>query len=118
MILNACETANGGANCASRACAVELGFLRDWWTLQQQFYVGTLDNEVGKYKHISAGGTFDPESSCMKIPGDVSEKRCCGNYPLRFPYRTLDGSRSCCGDTTFNNQVHECCAGNTISISC
>jgi len=109
VISDACEAANGGVNCASRACAVELGFLRDWWVLQQQFFFGILDNEASTYKHKAFGGSFDPEESCLTMRGETSQKECCGNYPLRFPFRNLGGSRSCCGDTTYWNEIHQCC---------
>ena len=118
IIVEACESANNGSNCASRACAVELGFLRDWWVLQQQYIMGLLDNEVPVYKHKSAGGIFDPEVSCTTLPGLASERNCCGSYPIRFPFRVLDGSRSCCGDVTYWNNVYECCNGDILSLSC
>merc|ERR1712117_333832 len=31
------------------------------------------------------------------VKGVFGEKSCCGAYPNRFPYKTLDGDRACCG---------------------
>lgn len=40
--------------------------------------------------------------------------QCCGEYPERFPYKNMGANRKCCGSTTFNPSVMECCSGNDI----
>ena len=45
---------------------------------------------------------FSVESSCPIVKGVPSERKCCGFYPTRFPYRSLAGTRHCCADKTYN----------------
>lgn len=35
---------------------------------------------------------------------------CCGQYPIRYRYST-NNNRQCCGQSTFNGNTLECCAG-------
>ena len=37
------------------------------------------------------------------------EVACCGVYPRRFPYKTKNGGRGCCGQKTFDVELLECC---------
>jgi len=46
--------------------------------------------------------------------GVVSELQCCGTYPSRFEFMTNGGSRSCCGDRTYNTNRHDCCDGGFL----
>ena len=42
---------------------------------------------------------------------------CCGEHPNWFPYSTHDGTRSCCGSKTYDNQHLKCCENNsTVSV--
>ena len=64
-------------------------------------------------------GSFDVATQCVSKAGVQSEKDCCGDFPNRFPFRTMSGSRECCGSTTFNNAILQCCASdNTVGIAC
>ena len=42
---------------------------------------------------------------------------CCGDYPVRFPYRSLDGVRKCCGDKVYSSDLLTCCDEKTSDIS-
>ena len=44
----------------------------------------------------------------------VEELQCCGTYPNRFEFLTHGGSRSCCGEVTYNTNKHDCCAGGFL----
>lgn len=105
----ACDSANGVNTCASRACAVESRFLRDvsMWSI-----FNFLD--LATYSHNQ--GTFNATDTCHVNMGAASPRSCCGTYPTRFPYRTLDGGHDCCVDKIFNTATTDCCADGTIGI--
>ena len=66
------------------------------------------------YEHASG---FQPnQENCPTVDGPYSDKKCCGNYPLRFPYKTLNGDmeRDCCGEQVFNKLYRVCCADGTL----
>ena len=44
----------------------------------------------------------------------VEELQCCGTYPSRFGFFSHGGSRSCCGEVTYNTNKHDCCAGGFL----
>ena len=44
----------------------------------------------------------------------VEELQCCGTYPNRFEFLTHGGSRSCCGEVTYDTNKHDCCSGGFI----
>ena len=44
----------------------------------------------------------------------VEALQCCGTYPNRFEFLTHGGSRSCCGEVTYNTNKHDCCAGGFL----
>merc|ERR1711981_622528 len=50
-------------------------------------------------------GDFDPAVECLTngLQGaGRSEKECCGAYPTRFPFKTFDGDKACCGERTYS----------------
>ena len=62
---------------------------------------------------------FNPVEEChSKGVGASSEHECCGYYPLRYPYKTYDGMRSCCGQVTYSVDLMECCGNGVPSFSC
>lgn len=66
--------------------------------------------------HHTTQGTFIPEDECLIEPGSGgsgSEIVCCGTS-TRFPYKTMNGNRSCCGDKTYDTNVMQCCDGDTL----
>lgn len=91
-----CRRANRKfGDCAARACMVENYFVVR--TLRLFLKGVTFDPSV---KHDL--GLFDPSEDCPTGDGPKSDKACCGSYPLRFPYKHLDGQRGCCGEKTYN----------------
>ena len=108
-----CFAKNPRNNCAARACIVEGNFIS---SLTMYFINGgsvQLENKVEN--------GFDPTQMCVGRKGvNSKEKSCCGQYPGRFPFKTLGGERSCCGTRTYNTMALECCDGEkgVIKSSC
>ena len=44
----------------------------------------------------------------------MEELQCCGTYPNRFEFLTHGGSRSCCGEVTYDTNKHDCCIGGFL----
>lgn len=110
---SACEIENGRNNCARMACIIESRF----------------SDKILKYRY--AGGTFDPallhsdpnwdiHSQCpIKVTTSQKymQKECCGEYPIRFPFKQ-SGDRGCCQGTTFDEGIFQCCQDGSIEIVC
>lgn len=63
----------------------------------------------------NAPGNFNPADECKydyKGAGR-SDKECCGSYPSRFPFKTFEGEKACCGDRTYSTLALQCCDNNT-----
>lgn len=110
-----CATVNSGNNCAIRACTVEGSFVGN---LLDAFIGGgaSINNDN---RHSNG---FDVASSCAtkKNGGGPSNKACCGNYPDRFPFKTIGGDRQCCGSRTYNALTLKCCDSDssTVKFNC
>lgn len=102
-----CETANS-APCEQRVCMLEVTFVRN-------IMVAVMDPEVFYTLENSHNNVFDPKTDCPIKVGVKSDKACCGAYPNRFPYKTMDGLRSCCVNKTYNPSFHNCCPGIGIT---
>lgn len=89
-IITECNTANVGNQCAIDTCIVEAQFLVDFEL------VGAVSLTI-KYLHAL---NFDVEANCIKIANANSGQRdsCCGDYPERYPYRSMAGFMECCSD--------------------
>jgi len=99
--LEMCSEANDDI-CAIRACAAEMAFV--------QSFLAFL--ETGGSLNI-----FEPPFECVtKKGGAYSAKACCGEYPDRFPYKTMDGARGCCGQRTYSATTLECCDEGTSLV--
>lgn len=115
--LRSCQEANVGAsNCQVRACSVEGVFVDNVFAM----LLGGQQADLSTFSHAQG---FDPatDAGCPVKPGvkGVSgEKRCCGAYPNRFPFKTLDGDRACCGARTYNTQLLNCCANGQVKANC
>merc|ERR1711879_365979 len=116
-----CVAANAGAsNCAIRACSIEGIFVDNVFAM-------LLSGTQADFENFSHRQGFDPSiyvgcptyyaKTGIKSVGG-SEKLCCGGYPNRFPYKTLDGARSCCGSRTYNTNTMNCCANGHIKANC
>ena len=107
-----CKAANKDNTCAANACTVETYF-------QQQVIsnlFAEIEIDVNSFGHSKG---FDSREGCPINQGVKSESReCCGEYPIRFPYKSLDGARACCDGRTYSTVKFECCDDGTISAAC
>lgn len=96
-------------SCRRSICECDKKLAED---LREHFHVWTRENHQMQ-------GTFDPPSQCLKSPGQgmgaEGTPECCGAYPNRFPYKTQEGARMCCGDKTYDSSLFECCSENSIA---
>lgn len=107
----ACQAANGGVvSCASLACGVEKQFALDILAIGN-----SVPKELNVYQHSQGFNNIDncPVQRGVRNP----TTQCCGDYPNRFPFKTINGARKCCevGDpgeklgTTYNDAAWDCC---------
>jgi len=92
-----CISLNPDSVCAQRACQIEMVFM-------YPIIEDGLQNVDQNLVHVSAGGTFDPETICDGLFNPVkSETECCGQYSeIRHPFRLTHSdftTRSCCSNT-------------------
>merc|ERR1711881_708233 len=69
--------------------------------------------------HQTQGGFDTSECQVDHCTGKDCQARgpieCCGaNDGPRFPFRTHEGVRKCCGQTTYDSNMQECCDNNEI----
>jgi len=101
---------DGLQRCASRVCSCELSFVEN---LLAFFIGGGAINPDNKHAN---GFVFDPrEGDCAVDGSRASEPGCCGNYPLRRPFKKLDGERECCGTRIFSTVAGMQCCDAAIS---
>ena len=101
------------------------------FTLTEQFASGLFDEQ---FLTLADGSGFDHSDQCRSAVQNannedatggngnggygsnndgasvVEELQCCGTYPSRFGFFNHGGSRSCCGEVTYNTNKHDCCA--------
>lgn len=106
-----CRKANKKNKCGERACIVENYFVV---RMVRLFLHGIAFDPSLKHSI----GIFDPKLDCPHVGGQASDKQCCGNYPLRLPFKTLGGTRDCCGVKTFNTDLMMCCDDGVVRLSC
>jgi len=114
-LFESCVSLNADS-CAARACAVEGNFVEQLFAL---FISGNaIDyDQFGHSKGFDAG----TDAGCpvkKGTPGTSGAKGCCGAYPGRFPFKTLDGERDCCGTRTFNTNILSCCSNGQVKAQC
>jgi len=119
--------------CKSEACHVDAVFIREVvMFLADNTLNMTLsgwygfDGTICTGAHAAAGTTLVPpvaattqNAPTTAAPGTtlnppLPTTACCGAYPARFPYKTQQGARQCCNDTTFNPLLLQCCADNSL----
>lgn len=111
-IRRGCDRNNKHNACAHRSCKVEGYFVVNMFLdyLNAVSFDPSLKHDLG---------IFHPKDDCPIDGGDrKSGKECCGEYPIRFPYKHLDGDRGCCGQRTFNALVLQCCANGKVKAVC
>lgn len=101
-IKNVCETENVGNDCKIRTCISESTFVRNLQRLNENH------NQTPEYSHTH--NSFDFDAQCPQPVFNLGEKKCCGKYPQRFPYKDDSGDLECCGNRTYNTLLHTCCS--------
>jgi len=121
-----CEKSNKAANekdqqfaadgssldCKIKLCKVE------GWFIQTIFKIVYREMVFpNRPKYAMAFGNFGREEVCKlpKNPGPTT-RACCGDYPIRFPYR--DTNRGCCQGKTYNSITLQCCDDGSAKAFC
>lgn len=105
-----CDVQNPSNGCPNWVCKIEGFFVQQ---LVLYFTHGGLINH--NFRHANG---FNPETDCPISTGIKSEKACCDEYPLRFPFKTYNGSRDCCYTHTFNTNLYQCCPDGKVKMTC
>lgn len=106
-----CDAQNPVDNCANWTCKVEGYFVTQ---LVLFFTSGGLINHDMRHDN-----GFDLAGNCPTGTGVQSERACCDEYPLRFPYKTYGGARQCCVANTYDAALYSCCMpSGTIRVTC
>jgi len=132
-----CQDKNPNNNCAMRSCIIEGNFVLSIFAA----FFSNVDFDPDQ-KHIEEGGVFDP-ATCVGAPaapvidngdgdgngngggssgpGDCgcdncAAKTCCGDYPVRYPFKKKCGDSSCCGDIVFATADSVCCPSNILLL--
>ena len=109
-IRSECDAQNPEVGCANWACKIEGYFV------QQYFLYATGGGIINEeFRHENG---FDPDLGCPIQHGVKSEKACCDEYPLRFPFKTYNGARDCCYTHTFNTNLYQCCGDGKVKMTC
>lgn len=109
-IRSECDVQNPVDGCARWTCKVEGFFVQQ---LLLSFVSGTTIDHSLRHEN-----NFDWRQECPISAGVQSEKACCDEYPIRFPYKTYDGARDCCVTHTYNTNMYECCNDGSVKITC
>ena len=129
---NYADSVEGG--CARDNCKVDAYFLRD-------IFNHMAFNNLNQTLSVAFG--FDTDYTCRGRSGlqastvapfttaapvvvttapagttgtPIAPWQCCGAFPARFPYKTNNGARDCCVDTTFATALLECCANGLTAV--
>lgn len=105
-----CDVQNPSNGCPNWVCKIEGYFVQQ---LVLHFTHGGLINH--NFRHSNG---FNPETDCPISTGIKSEKACCDEYPLRFPFKIYNGSRDCCFTHTFNTNLYQCCPDGKVKMTC
>lgn len=140
-----CEQLSPGDDCAINTCKVESHFSKEYLrevfsaTLRlnstfkhdnfDQSTCATAVNANGPSSNVifnansgnsgssfsTGGGSSGSSGNSQALSSPLPANMCCGTFPVRFPYKTNNGGRSCCNQVTFNALVYECCDGQTVT---
>ena len=136
-LVDECDAQNVAGSCEAAVCKVEGWFLLSYftWTV----FGGQMDSSkmasngfdhddtCKGIKALAAGGLTPAANnpfptgnnngnSAGSTPvNDIpTEKKCCGDHPLRFPYNHSDALKMCCNGVTYNPNLLECCPNNSV----
>lgn len=96
--------------CPNWACKIEGYFV-------QQVFLAFTHGALIDPALMERNG-FNQHEECPITVGIKSEKECCNEHPLRFPFKTYGGNRDCCVDKTFNTQFLSCCGDGSVQTTC
>lgn len=93
-----CEDEEG--SCAWASCQCDAEFING---------IAVLEAEWNPKHHIRGG--FDFDRRCLTPRGLTQPyDQCCGTeYPNRFPYKSNNGQKACCGTKIYDSTFLQCC---------
>ena len=98
-------------SCRRSICECDKKLAED---LREHFHIWTHENHQMQ-------GSFDPPTQCQRQPttggGQDGPPQCCGEYPMRFPYKSQNGARDCCGAKTYDVTLFECCESGDLAAA-
>lgn len=110
-IVAECNRQNPSDTCMVWACKAEGWFVQEY--LLYALSGGTI-NLANRHEN-----GFNHDEECPVLPlGIYSPIACCKDYPQRFPYKTRNGDRGCCGGKTYNALTMDCCSDGKARVSC
>lgn len=112
-----CNQVNTPNSCAALACIVERQFVIDMFDVINQ----GIPTNVPTFGHDNG---FDQAGAGCPITKGVRNPTtaCCGVYPERYPFKTLNGARQCCESNgvavTFMAAAWDCCSDGVGPNGC
>merc|ERR1712036_43457 len=115
-INSGCTGLNGDDKCAAHVCTCEVQMIND---LLELVWSGYTHDMTPRHPDNPYGGAFDWDTQCFTDPNGQIIKECCGKYPYRFPYNSLN--KECCEKNgvyeTFNPLDKVCCDSGVESVA-
>lgn len=115
-INSGCASINQDNLCATHVCTCEVEMINALLALVWSGYTHDISP---RHPDNPYGGVFDWESQCNTDPTGTIVKECCGKYPFRFPYNSLN--KDCCENggvyATYNALDQVCCADGVKKVS-
>ena len=112
--LNAeCEAVNTPGSCEAQTCKVEGYFVQSYFTYA--IFGGGIDRSMRHEEGFDYDGICDIKNPSGTL-GNLEED-CCGEYPIRYPYRH-GGEKECCRQTVYNTGLFSCCEDGTVQFAC
>merc|ERR1711941_117797 len=120
-VVTDCNNRNPGQPCETAICIADGTFSLNLFTVIMptgvaDFNSGPFDPNLAHASNAAIGEngattTFDPDTECAFGAQGVgySDRQCCGAYPQRYPFKTMNGDRACCADQTYNTLALQCC---------
>ena len=110
-IVEECNLQNNPNSCEARTCMVEGFFVQSFF----KYHLNGGQIDVS-YQHVNG---FDHQGQCLSEQSGIqSEKSCCGQYPIRWPYKTYGGDKDCCETRTYDTGLFSCCADGSVQVTC
>jgi len=137
LLVSACNNNNPGDNCKIRACIIEGfmiinivdAFFQNIQVVEDHRHINGFDvNAECKVKKFPSttdtptttepprNGNPGPPTTTTVAPTTPTPKNlmsddeeCCGTYPIRHPYHPNNGLRGCCGNSSYDRMMMQCC---------